>query len=237
VKLTIGVPVYNERERVELALKELLDTAFPVDVEIIVVDDGSTDGSWERLASLSLPDHVRMLRHRSNGGKGMALRTALRAARGDVFVPFDADLEYSPSDLVRMLQPIVDGKTDVVYGTRAFGSHTAFNFWYVMGNKVLNLWTNLVFNCYLSDLASCLKMVRSDVLRSLGLNGTGFEIDAEITAKLLRAGYRPYEVPIEYEARSRAQGKKVGWRDGARAALMITKIRFGLDRVLDRLRP
>jgi glycosyltransferase involved in cell wall biosynthesis len=225
-KLTIAVPVYNERERVGPALKELLSTSFPVEVEIIVVDDGSTDGTPDTIASIALPDNVRLIRHEKNRGKGAALRTALAAATGDVFVPFDADLEYQAGDLVRCLEPLIGRETDLVYGTRAFGSHTSFNFWYVVGNKFLNLWANVLFNCYISDLETCYKMARTEVLRGLDLRANGFDIEAELTAKLLRAGFRPFEVPIGYQARSREQGKKISWRDGFIALWTIAKIRF-----------
>jgi glycosyltransferase involved in cell wall biosynthesis len=226
-KLTIAVPVYNERERVARALKELLSTSLPVETEVIVVDDGSSDGTWEELAHLSLPEHVRMIRHPRNRGKGAAIRTALEAATGDVFVPFDADLEYDPGDLPAMLHPLIRDEADVVYGTRAFGSHTSFSFWYVMGNKFLALWANVLFNCYISDLETCFKMARTPMLRSLGLRAESFDIEAEVTAKLLRAGHRPYEVPIGYKARTRAQGKKISWRDGIIAIWVIAKIRVG----------
>lgn len=226
-KLTIAVPVYNERERVARALKELLSTTLPVESEIIVVDDGSSDGAWEELAQLPLPENVRLLRHARNRGKGAALRTALEAATGDAFIPFDADLEYDPQDLPKLLQPLIREEADVVYGTRAFGSHTSFSFWYVVGNRLLNLLTNVLFNCYISDLETCFKMVRTPVLRSLDLRADSFDIEAEVTAKLLRAGYRPYEVPIGYKARTRAQGKKIEWWDGVIALWTITKIRFG----------
>jgi glycosyltransferase involved in cell wall biosynthesis len=225
-KLTIGVPVYNERERVGSALKELLSTVFPVEVEILIVDDGSTDGTADTIATLSLPDTVRLLRHPENRGKGAALRTAMEAATGDVFVPFDADLEYDPADLVRCLEPMIAGETELVYGTRAFGSHTSFNFWYVVGNKLLNLWANVLFNCYISDLETCYKMVRTEILRGLDLRANGFDIEAEITAKLLRAGHRPFEVPIQYKARTREQGKKINAMDGFIALWTIARIRF-----------
>jgi len=226
-KLTIAVPVYNERERVGPALKELLSTPLPVESEVIVVDDGSTDGTWEQLAQLPLPEHVRIIRHSQNRGKGAALRTALEAATGDVFVPFDADLEYDPSDIAVCLLPLIRNDSDVVFGTRAFGSHTAFSFWFVMGNKLLNLWANVLFNSYISDLETCFKMTRTDVLRSLDLRSDGFDIEAEVTAKLLRAGHRPYEVPINYKARTREQGKKIQWQDGFRAMWVVARIRYG----------
>jgi glycosyltransferase involved in cell wall biosynthesis len=225
-RLTVAVAVYNERERVERALKDLLAVPFPVEVEVVVVDDGSTDGTWEHLRSLVLPEHVRAIRHQRNRGKGAALRTALAAATGDVFVPFDADLEYEEGDLRAVLQPIAEGRADAVFGTRAFGSHTAYNFWYVVGNKLLCLWTNVLFNCYISDLETCFKMVRTDVLRSLRLRADRFDIEPEVTAKLLRAGYRPYEIPITYAARTRAEGKKIGWRDGFLALWTVLKVRL-----------
>lgn len=226
-KLTIAVPVYNERHRVERALKELLSVEFPVDVEVVVVDDGSSDGTSEIVQAMQLPAHVRLIRHRRNLGKGAALRTALDAAAGDVFVPFDADLEYDPHDLPRLLEPLIDDNdVSVVYGTRAFGSHTAFSFWYVLGNKVIVLWANILFNSYISDLETCYKMVRTDLLRSLKLTSNSFAIEAEITGKLLRRGHRPFEVPISYRARSREQGKKIQWWDGVIALWTTAKARF-----------
>ena len=225
-KLTIAVPVYNERERVEDSLKELLSTPMPVETEVIVVDDGSTDGTWEQLVHMGLPEHVRLVRHDRNRGKGAALRTAIEAATGDVFVPFDADLEYNPADLQQLLRPLIAGESNVVYGTRAFGAHTAYSFWYVVGNRMLNTFVNVLFNCYISDLETCFKMVRTDILRSLGLRANGFDIEPEVTAKLLRAGHRPYEIPINYKARTRAEGKKISSRDGIVALLVISRIRF-----------
>jgi len=225
-RLTIAVPVYNEKERVGPALKELLSTSFPVEVEILIVDDGSVDGTAETITALPLPENVRLIKHERNRGKGAALRTALAEATGDVFVPFDADLEYQESDLVRCLEPLIAGEAELVYGTRAFGSHTSFNFWYVMGNKLLNLWANILFNCYISDLETCFNMAKTSILRSLDLKTSGFDIEAEMTAKLLRAGYRPFEVPIGYKARSREQGKKISWKDGIIALWTIARIRF-----------
>ncbi len=226
-KLTIAVPVYNERHRVERALKELLAVQFPVETEVVIVDDGSSDGTADIIQSLELPSHVRLVRHRRNQGKGAALITALEAASGDVFVPFDADLEYDPHDLPRLLEPLIDdSEVSVVYGTRAFGSHTAFSFWYVLGNKMIVLWANVLFNSYISDLETCYKMVRTDLLRSLNLVSSSFAIEAEITGKLLKRGHRPFEVPISYRARSREQGKKIQWWDGVIALWTTAKARF-----------
>ena len=226
MKLTIAVPVYNERERVERALKELLAVEFAIETEILVVDDGSKDGTSELVESLELPQNVRLVRHPKNKGKGAALRTALDNATGDIFVPFDADLEYDPSDLARLLTSFLHENVPVVYGTRAFGSHTAFSFWYVMGNKMIVLWANIFFNSYISDLETCYKMVKTDVLRSLKLKSDSFAIEAEVTAKLLKKGFRPLEVPISYRARSREQGKKIQWWDGVIALWTIFRIRF-----------
>lgn len=227
-KLTIAVPVYNEEKRVEEAIKQLLSVSFPIETEILVVDDGSRDRTWQVLQALDLPGGVRCLRHDKNRGKGAALRTALHEAAGDVFVPFDADLEYDPRELPNLLVPLIEGKTDAVFGTRTFGAHTAFNFWYVVGNRFLCLFTNILFNCYISDLETCYKMVRTGILRSLRLRSNSFDIEAEVTARLLRAGYRPYEVPISYEARSREEGKKISWQDGLIALWTILRIRVGL---------
>ena len=224
-KLTIGVPVYNERERVRAALKALLDASFPVGVEVIVVDDGSTDDTWQILNDMALPPNVRLVRHDRNRGKGAAVRTAIAEATGDVFVPFDADLEYDPDDLVRCLQPLIEREADVVFGTRAFGSNTAFNFWYVMGNKFITLVANVLFNCYISDLETCFKVVRTDVLRGLDLRSDGFDIEPEVTGKLLRTGHRPFEVPIAYKARTRLEGKKINWLDGVRAIWVLLRVR------------
>jgi dolichol-phosphate hexosyltransferase len=227
-KLTIAVPVYNERERVERALKELLAVDFPIETEIVVVDDGSSDGTAELVQSLNFPPNVRLLRHPRNRGKGAALRTALEGSTGDVFVPFDADLEYDPNDLPKLLQRFLHDDVEVVYGTRAFGSHTAFSFWYVLGNKAIVLWANILFNSYISDLETCYKMVRTDILRSLKLKSDSFAIEAEVTSKILKRGYRPHEIPISYRARSRAQGKKIQWWDGVIALWTIARIRFGV---------
>ena len=226
-KLTIAVPVYNEERRVERAMKELLAVQFPVEIEVVVVDDGSSDRTTELLQAMQLPSNVRLVKHRRNQGKGTALRTALDVASGDVFVPFDADLEYDPADLPRLLKPMIEDDVPVVYGTRAFGSHTAFSFWYVLGNKMIVLFANVLFNSYISDLETCYKMVKTELLRSLDLKSSTFAIEAEITGKLLRDGYRPYEVPISYRARSRAEGKKIQWWDGVIALWTTAKARFG----------
>lgn len=230
-RLTVAVPIYNERDRVEAALKELLAVQFPVELEVIIVDDGSADGTSEVVENLVENvggSNVHLIRHPRNRGKGAALKTALAAATGDVFVPFDADLEYDPTDLARLLEPITEGKTDVVFGTRSFGSHTAYSFRFVLGNKLLALWANVLFDCYISDLETCYKMARTDTLRALRLRSDSFDIEAELTAKLLRAGHRPYEMAISYVARSREAGKKIQWWDGVSALWTILRIRLGL---------
>jgi glycosyl transferase family 2 len=229
-RLTVAVPVFNERDRVETALKELLAVQFPVELEVIIVDDGSSDGTAEVVDNFvdNLSGaNVQLIRHKRNRGKGAALRTALAAATGDVFVPFDADLEYDPADIARLLEPITEGKSNVVFGTRSFGAHTAYSFRFVLGNKFLALWANILFDCYISDLETCYKMARTQILRGLRLRSDSFDIEAEVTAKLLRAGHRPYEMGISYVARSREAGKKIQWWDGVGALWTILRIRLG----------
>jgi len=224
VKLSVLVPVYDEAPTVALAVKRLLDVEFPCDVEFVVVDDGSTDATPSILAEVDNPA-VRVLTHPRNRGKGAAIRTAATAATGDYLVVCDADLEYPPEELPLLLAPVLDGAADVVYGTRSFGSHTAFSFWYVVGNKVVTLWANLLFNSWISDLETCFKLLPADLYRQLDVRADGFGMEAELTGKLLRRGYRPFEVPVRYTARSREAGKKLTWRDGVAAAFILAAVR------------
>jgi glycosyltransferase involved in cell wall biosynthesis len=206
-RLSVLVPVHNE----ERTLPALLDAveARPEVYELVIVDDGSTDATAEILAAreFRVPAHV--IRHSTNRGKGSAIRTAIAAASGDVAVIQDADLEYDPADLPSLLAPLQRQGVDVVFGTRSFSSHSAYSFWFVMGNKAVTLWNNVLFNSYLSDLETCYKLMPLEIWRQLDLRSNGFEIEPEITAKLLRRGYRIFEVPISYAARSRAEGKKL----------------------------
>ncbi len=231
MKLSILMPAYNEAATVERALAAVLAT--PQEKEIIMVDDGSTDGTGEILTKLS-QDHsdVHVIVHKRNQGKGAAVRSALAAATGDVVLIQDCDLEYDPNDYASLLEPIERGETDVVFGTRSFGSHTSFSFWFVMGNKLVTLATNILFNCYISDMETCYKVMRLDVARQLRLTARGFELEPQITGGLLNLGHQIYEVPVNYKARTREEGKKLTWTDGLRAiqALCIVRLRRNQDR-------
>lgn len=224
--LTIVMPVYNERATLRLAVERLLKTDLPLPVELIVVDDGSTDGSLETVAELADPGRVRLIKHRRNRGKGGAIRTGIEAARGDVLTVLDADLEYDPADLAGLVAPILEDDARVVYGTRAFGAHTAYSFWYVVGNKMVNLWASFLFDTWLSDVYTCLKMAPTDLWRAVDLRAGGFGIEAESTGKFLSRGEQIYEVPVSYRARSREEGKKIRPADGLRALWILLRIRM-----------
>jgi dolichol-phosphate hexosyltransferase len=225
VKLSILMPVYNEGQTVAAAVKRVLDVTYPWDVELVVVNDGSTDGTAEALSGIADP-RVVLHAHERNRGKGAAIRTATGIASGDYMIICDADLEYSPEEIPSLLAPVIDGEAEVVYGTRTFGSHSAYSFWYVMGNRFVTTFANVLFNCYISDLETCFKLMPTALYRELEIRSAGFGMEAEATAKLLARGYRPYEVPISYRARSREQGKKITWRDGVEALWIVTRIRF-----------
>ena len=224
MKLSILMPVYNEGATLAAALKRVLDVDYPCDVEVVAVDDGSTDGTAAVLAAVDDP-RVTVHRHAVNAGKGAAIRTAGTIATGDWIIMCDADLEYSPEEIPLLLQPVLRGEAQVVYGTRSFGSHNAFSFWYVMGNKGVTLCANLMFNAYISDLETCFKLMPLRLYRELDVQAAGFGMEAEITGKLLRRGVRPYEVPISYRARSREEGKKLTWKDGVEAIWILARIR------------
>jgi len=224
VKLTIVMPVYNEAARVATAIKQVLEVDFPCEYELIIVDDGSTDATPAILDAIDDP-RVRVF-HQPNQGKGAAVRLGVAHARGESMVILDADLEYDPRDIPRLLEPVLDGRAQVVFGSRQFGSHSAYSFWYVMGNKFLTTFANMVFNCYISDLETCYKLMPTDLYRSLGVTSNGFGIEAEVTGKLLRRGIRPFEVPISYQARTRDEGKKITWVDGVEALWIILRERL-----------
>lgn len=223
--LTIAVPVYNERATLRPALERLLHTELPVAVEILLVDDGSTDGCLDTVADFLDDSLVRLVRHERNFGKGAALRTAIAEASGDLLAVLDADLEYHPREYARLLEPILDGDVRVAYGTREFGGHSAYSFWYVIGNRVIAFTTSLLFDTWLTDVETCFKVADTSLWRSLDLRSDGFDIEVEATAKFLLAGERIFEAPITYRARSRAEGKKLGWKDGARALWVLARVR------------
>src|SRR5687767_5786668 len=224
VKLSILMPVYNEEARVASAVKQALDVAYPCEIEIVVVDDGSRDGTAEILGRFDDPRLTVVVQPR-NKGKGAAVRRAAEAASGDYVVILDADLEYDPQDIPRLLAPVLDGRAEVVYGNRQFGSHSSFSFWYVMGNKAVTTYANVLFNCYLGDLETCFKLMPLAMYRGLDVRSRGFGMEAEVTGKLLRQGVRPYEVPISYRARTRDEGKKITWRDGVEALAILGRER------------
>jgi len=226
VKLSILMPVYNERRTLTSAVKEVLNVNFPCEIELVIVDDGSTDGTRDLYPNLGGDPRVSVHLHERNRGKGAAIATAAAVATGDYVIMCDADLEYSPAEIPQLLTPVLAGDAEVVYGSRSFGSHNSYSFVYVMGNKGVTLCANVLFNCYLSDLETCFKLVPADLYRALAIKSTGFGMEAEVTAKLLRRDIRPYEVPITYKARTRAAGKKLTWRDGVEAVWILARIRF-----------
>jgi glycosyltransferase involved in cell wall biosynthesis len=223
-ELSVLIPVYNE----ERTLERLLDAVEerPEVSELVIVDDGSTDRTPEILSGREFTIPVQVIRHERNRGKGAALRTAILAAKGEVALVQDADLEYDPAEFPLLLAPIERGRAEVVYGSRSFAAHSAYSFWFVIGNKLVTLWTNVLFNSYLSDMETCYKLMPLSVWRSLDLRSDGFDIEPEITAKLLKSGHRIYEVPISYAARGRVEGKKLTWRDGVTALWTLSRIRI-----------
>ena len=224
--LSILMPVYNERERVERAIAEVLDTELPDEFELIIVDDGSTDGTREILRNRDWGPNVRLFEHAVNQGKGAAIRTALHEARGEYSAIFDADLEYDPADLALLMPPLMDGRTNACFGVRAFDGYTSHSFLFVMGNKGVTLACNVLFNVYLHDIMTCHKMIRTDVFKDLSLKSPGFAIEPEITARLVQHGERIFEVPVHYRARSNEEGKKLTAVDGFRVIATLVRCRL-----------
>jgi glycosyltransferase involved in cell wall biosynthesis len=229
--LSVMMPVFNEERTLEIILGHVLEQ--PEVGEVIAVDDGSTDRTWEILHRMAGKDQrVRPFRQETNQGKGAALRRAVAELRLPFALVQDADLEYDPRDYPRLLEPLEEGRADAVYGTRGFAGQTAFSFWFVLGNKLVTLVTNLLFDCYISDMETGYKVLRSDLWRRLRLRGTRFDIEPDITARILRLGYRIHEVPIHYYARGREEGKKLTWVDGVRALGALLRLRFSSDNQL-----
>src|SRR3954447_10576963 len=227
LELSILMPVFNEIGTAERAIADVLDAKIDADFELIVVDDGSTDGTRELLLGREWPKPVRLFTHERNMGKGAAVRTALEQARGEVSAIMDADLEYDPDDLGGLLPPLREGLSNAVLGVRAFDGYASHSFMYVMGNKGVTLAANVLFNVYLRDLMTCHKMIRTDVLRSLPLQARGFDIEPEIAARLLTKGEQIFEVPVHYKARPSDAGKKLTSVDGFR--VLRTLVRCRLD--------
>ncbi len=214
------MPCFNEQATIDEVLKRVLDS--PWTSEVIVVDDGSTDGTRERLSSITDPRVVVLLQP-TNRGKGAAVRRGFEAASSEFVIIQDADLEYDPADYTTMLQPLVDGRADVVYGSRFMGGqpHRVLYFWHSMGNRFLTLLSNMATNLNLTDMETCYKAFRREVVESLDLVEDRFGIEPEMTAKVARGGWRIYEVGISYSGRTYADGKKINWRDGVRALWCI----------------
>jgi glycosyltransferase involved in cell wall biosynthesis len=221
------MPAFNEEATVATAIERVLAAELPVkETELIVVENGSTDSTRAVLDGREWPDSVRVLHLDQNRGKGGAVRFALEQARGTYAAILDADLEYDAADLADLLPPLTSGDAEVVIGTRAFKSHSAYGFWYVVGGRLMSLVANVLFNAWLSDITCGLKAMPTDLMRSLPLRERGFSIDAEIPALVLRRGIRIYEVPISYRARSRDEGKKLTARDGMTILWTLARCRF-----------
>ncbi|HUO72517.1 MAG TPA: glycosyltransferase family 2 protein [Solirubrobacteraceae bacterium] len=223
------MPVYNERERVERAIAEVLATELPDDFELIIIDDGSTDGTREILRGGSWDGRVRLIEHEHNMGKGAAIQTGLGHAQGEFSAIFDADLEYDPADLGLLMPPLLDGRTNACFGVRAFDGYTSHSFLFVLGNKGVTLACNILFNVYLHDIMTCHKMIRTDLFRSLELREPGFAIEPEITARLVQKRERIFEVPVHYRARATEEGKKLTAVDGFRVLRTLLRCRFSND--------
>jgi glycosyltransferase involved in cell wall biosynthesis len=223
--VSVVIPVYNENATIEKILARV--QASPVEKEIIVVDDFSSDGTREKLQGIA-EANVRVLFHERNQGKGAALRTGFQQATGDVIIVQDADLEYDPMEYPKLLQPIIDGKADVVFGSRFIGgeSHRVLYFWHSLGNKFITLLSNCFTNLNLTDVETCYKLFTREVAQKLTIEENGFAFDPEITAKVAKLRCRVYEVGISYSGRTYEEGKKIGWKDGFRALWCIVK--YGL---------
>src|SRR6187455_325528 len=222
--LSVVMPVYNERETIDEIVARVL--AIPMRVELVVVDDCSTDGTRAHLAELQKQYGFTLLLQSHNQGKGAALRRGFAAVTGDIVAIQDADLEYSPEELPSLAQLIIEGRADVVYGSRFLGQHRVFLFTHYLGNQLLTLITNVLYNTMLSDMETCYKVLRREVLDGLNLTSNGFGIEPEMTAKIFKRGYRVYEVPITYDGRGYDEGKKITWRDGVVALWVLLRYRF-----------
>jgi glycosyltransferase involved in cell wall biosynthesis len=226
--LSVIIPVYNERQTLFEIVRRVLQAPIELEREIVLVDDASTDGTQELypLLDSQFPNaRIRVLKQKVNCGKGAAIRAGFAEARGDVILIQDADLEYNPQDYPKLLRPIQDGRADVVYGSRFVGGqeHRVLYFWHYLGNKFLTLLSNMCTNLNLTDMETCYKTFRAEVLRNLRLRSNRFGIEPEITAKVARGRWRVYEVGISYSGRSYEEGKKITWRDGLKAVFCIVR--------------
>ena len=224
--ISIVVPVFNEARTVAEVIQRLIAIDLPAPREILVVNDGSTDGTREVLDQITQRPELRIIHAEKNGGKGSAIRIGFARATGTIVAIQDADLELDPAQIADLVKPILDGRTRVVYGSRFLAGRPDAPWLSIFANQVLTGVTNLLFGGRLTDMETCYKIMAADVAKSLNLESNRFDIEPEITAKLLRAGHTIHELPIKFEPRSRAQGKKIGWKDGVRAIQVLLKYRF-----------
>lgn len=224
MEISVLIPVFNERDTILEVIRRVQEQPF--ETEIIIIDDCSTDGTRELLQSIEWPPHFKVLYHQKNKGKGAGIRTGAQAATKDVIIIQDADLEYNPSDFSAVLRPILDGVADVVYGSRFLGTHRSFMLHHYLGNKMLTLVTNVLYNNILTDMETGYKAFRAPILKGMRIRSNRFDFEPEITAKVLKKGYRIYEVPIYYAGRDYAEGKKITWRDGFAAMWALVRFRF-----------
>ena len=228
--LGVIVPAYNEERTIGRVLDRVLLQSCVG--QVVVVDDASTDGTFAAATEFQDDPRVTILRHPRNQGKGTAIRTGLDAVTSPLMIIQDADMEYDPLDYMKLIGPILEGRADVVYGVRGFSGQTAYSYWFVKGNQLVTTATNILFNCYIQDMETGFKAMRTDLMRRLRLTGDRFNIEPEITARVLRLGYRIHEVPVKYYARSRGEGKKLTWRDGVKALVTLAGLRLSTRRRL-----
>lgn len=225
MKLSIVIPVYNEKNTIKEIVRRVRETPF--EKEIIIVDDYSTDGTRELLKEIENESDLRILYHPQNMGKGASLRSGFENVTGDIVIIQDADLEYDPCEYSNLIQPISEGKADVVYGSRFMGGpRRVLYFWHAVGNHLLTLFSNMMTNLSLTDMETCYKVFRREVIKKITIKSNRFGVEPEITAKIARLGVKLYEIPISYNGRKYSEGKKIGWKDGVNALFSILRFRF-----------
>src|ERR1700674_780009 len=228
--LGVIVPAFNEERTLERVIRRVLEESCVQ--QVVVIDDCSTDGTLAVAQRWAKDPRVTVKNHSVNKGKGAAIRTGLEAVTAPLVIIQDADLEYDPSDYEKLISPILRGRADIVYGIRGFAGQSAYSYWFVIGNRLVTTATNILFNCYIQDMETGFKVMRTSLMRRLGLKGNRFDIEPEMTGRILRLGYRIYEVPIDYAARTRLEGKKLTWLDGVKALFVLLRIRLTTSRDL-----